>query len=887
MKVPINPQTNVPTGQLGYEKAVDVTAGQRALAAVVDKYAQITEQDQKKRELFDVQKLVVDETNNIQQDFEAKKQVQPLGALNFTQQVNGEYNTRHAQMVQDLKDKGYSDDAVNEFATRLGTIRSQYVAQAIDFQDKSNFAKRLSDVDGMVTSLSQHVNTNPNAIGSALDEYKVSLTSLGLDAVEQENLYQKGKGILTKSAQEGLTNQNPDLILRLFDPQHITSSTASSPNGSTTVIPTEAIKPNGQLANNIVAGLKNRGLSDPVARGVAAGIASESANNTGARNSSGGGNGAFGLGQWRGARQAGLFKLYGKNPTGSQQLDYLVAELKGGDAGGKAVLSQADEVAVLHSYIQDFMRPSEAGAKGDITRGLAALGRRVSAHADATEANLRLPVAGRSYSQEDAIQELGMTPEQAKIFADTGKDTRVTTAATTQPGPDLVDKNGLTGIPAIDLASGPERMEMLQRARTVLNERNADAKAANKEAHDTWYNGFLNQLQDGTIGQTELNTAYTSGQITDYNEREKAQGIIDNKNKKDDDLTRFHAMLASGGKFNPYDNDAQKAADAGFNKAVELTAKNGENASPFLIALNIYQRTGIVPKQGAVMLRGGLVSTNPNDVASAASVANNMIRENPNAFAGVEGQADIEHAAVAYGHYIYDLGMSPQDAANKVAQENDPKFKEKFKYNDPATQELLKTLRQNGVDATRSFNGAKFPNQDTLNEANQTYYELLRDQLNRGLDFGAATAQVDAQIQKVYGTNSNGRLVKYPPEKAYPPINGRWDYIYHDAQKTVKDETGRDPIHINLAPIPGVTDEDFRNGRLARYRIIYSYNVNGQTVVDSVPGEFAADINSANQTASEQNRKEFVKARQSQVVIQQKVEEGYHRQLAPGTSPIR
>jgi hypothetical protein len=143
MRVPINPQTNVPQGQLGYERAVDVTAGQRALAAVVDKYAQQTADDQKKREMFDVQKLLVDETNNIQQDFEAKKQAQPLGAPNFTQQVNGEYNTRHQQMVQDLKDRGYSDDAVNEFATRLGTIRSTYVAQAIDFQDKSNYTKSL------------------------------------------------------------------------------------------------------------------------------------------------------------------------------------------------------------------------------------------------------------------------------------------------------------------------------------------------------------------------------------------------------------------------------------------------------------------------------------------------------------------------------------------------------------------------------------------------------------------------------------------------------------------------------------------------------------------------------------------------------------------------
>src|SRR5882724_11830049 len=288
MRVPINPQTNVPEGQLGYERPIDVTAGTRALGEVVNQYAAYAEEQNKKRELSAVQQKVVDETNALQIDFDAKKTAQPLGAPNFVQQVNGEYNTRHQQMVQDLKDQGYSSDAVQEYAARLGTIRSQYVGQAIDFESKSNFAKVYSDSKQMVLSLSQYVGNNPNAINSALDEHKVWLTNSGLDQVEQLKLYEEGASDIRKSAQDGFVLQHPDAIVQLYDPQHFVLHTANSPDGTSTTIATQPVKPNGQLADNIVAGLKNRGLSDAQARGVAAGITSESANNVTARNKTSG-----------------------------------------------------------------------------------------------------------------------------------------------------------------------------------------------------------------------------------------------------------------------------------------------------------------------------------------------------------------------------------------------------------------------------------------------------------------------------------------------------------------------------------------------------------------------------------------------------------------------
>jgi hypothetical protein len=46
-----------------------------------------------------------------------------------------------------------------------------------------------------------------------------------------------------------------------------------------------------------------------------------------------------GLGQWLGSRKDELFRRYGPNPTRAQQIEFLAYELKGGDPGGKSVLS--------------------------------------------------------------------------------------------------------------------------------------------------------------------------------------------------------------------------------------------------------------------------------------------------------------------------------------------------------------------------------------------------------------------------------------------------------------------------------------------------------------------------------------------------------------------
>jgi soluble lytic murein transglycosylase len=362
----------------------------------------------------------------------------------------------------------------------------------------------------------------------------------------------------------------------------------------------------------------------------------------------------------------------------------------------------------------------------------------------------------------------------------------------------------------------------------------------------------MSQLPADVRGSLSSSSQVTLMNMADSNAKARAAATRD--------LNLYNAMISGQIGGNPYDEHQKKAAEAAFK------AKGGTADA----ALSIWQTTGILPKSGAAMLRGGLVSTNPDQIRLSANVAGNMIRRNPNAFAGVDGGEEIERAALAFNHYVTDLGMPPQQAAQRVAKENTPEFKSKVKITEPQVQAYRKALRQTGGDDAGRALGGGFRNPQAAAEANQSYAELVIDNLQNHYDLPTAQSMAAAQLKKMYAPTYNGKLEKYAPELAYPPINGSHGYVYGDARATVKKEAGVDAPNIRLFPIPGVTDDDIRNGRPPRYRIFYAHKgKDGQEVGDTLPGFFAADIAAAQKGASAKRQADFA-AQRARVVKGQK-----------------
>ncbi len=367
--------------------------------------------------------------------------------------------------------------------------------------------------------------------------------------------------------------------------------------------------------------------------------------------------------------------------------------------------------------------------------------------------------------------------------------------------------------------------------------------------------GVLNRL--GPDGFTSINQIPASirerlSPEVQFSLRESADRNAKEQQQRAAALNFYNTLASSGSQFNPYDDNQKKAVEAA------VRAKGGGADAAFAV----WQQTGILAESGSTYLRGGLVSTDARQVRQAANIAGNMLRKNPNAFAGVPGGDDIERAALAFNHYVYDLGMAPDQASARVAKENTPEFKSKAKLTDADVKAFRDQIRNNGVDAARAI-GGDFRTPQAKAEANQTLADLTLDNVQQGYDLPTAQSMAAAQMKRMYAKGYHGNFEKYAPEMAYPAINGGHGYVYGDARATVKAETGIDSPFIELKPIPGVTDDDIRNGRPARYSILFQRKSNGQTVIDTLPGQFAVDMGKATAAATAARKKQFDATRAS------------------------
>lgn len=423
----------------------------------------------------------------------------------------------------------------------------------------------------------------------------------------------------------------------------------------------------------------------------------------------------------------------------------------------------------------------------------------------------------------------------------------------------VAPQNGQTELPPVDprYAELPfeARAQLIGSAQQEIDRRQQVEYAAEQEQHNDWLNTFMTDLLDGKAGRADIEAARSAGHLTDYSEIAQATNIVEQREQKSAALGLYNAMLSGGGQFNPYDDNAKKAVNAAFTAQSQV-----QGANPLQVAMNIWQRTGVLPEAGGTMLRGGLVSTDANQVAMAASVASNMLQRNPNAFAGVQGGNDIEQAAALYSHYVNDLGLTAQDAAQRVAQRNAPDVRRRVDVNKPAIDAFRTKLRKTDVGnlLSNTFGGwlsidPEFTAPEQVNAAAQDYADFAAEHYEQHGDEGAAQSYAMSQMQKLYGA-VNGRIMKFPPTRAYPPVTGSHDYIFRQAQGDIKGVTGRDipSDRIYLMPIPTATAQAFRSGKPTPYSIHYIDKVNGQDVYRTLPGvAFTADVTAAQREAGQ------------------------------------
>lgn len=873
MRVPtrINPQTEPVAARQPYLQGQG--ADWSGLAREVQGIAGDLHTDQLKREEFDVNNRTMREVNDAALLYETRKGEQPLGAPNFAETFNSELETRHRDMLTELRDQNYSPEVLNLAEQRWGNLRSAYFGKALGYQQESVVAKGDNDYTEMAKQGSVQTFTNPDYAETVVGELEESSKLLYPDAVTANEKFQVGKRTVIESGRRSLVQNKPQFILNTYGVPVIALGSFSLEGAP------------GALAS----GLSSGGLSAPVVAGFLGNAEYEAGFDS---NRVGDNGSAFGHMQWRKERVDNFKRIIGKDPKGSSVEDatkFILWEMQNPEAAGMTVeqrdqilnattaeqaaelidkfyersdgKSRSERKAAAAKYMGASVPvaavpptpktpeapskpivagnlPLEVTQKVNNPDGSVSTVRTISVGIDGKEVLIPTVVDGKVVSDIEAVDHYRVTGENFGTFN--------TTEEADAYGEWLHQKHmhdlGKTGNYILDNLSGEEVAQTIDQARNQIQQQSAVAARAQQAAHSDVVNQLQVEILDGKAGQREIDALRESGVLTDYDEIKRLQDQVVARDKEQADINRFNTMMGTPGfTWNPFDPDQRKSVEAA------VKAAGGTTREGMTTGFQIWQKTGILAQSTANGLRGAMISLNPGEVIAGATLASNMLTQNPNALAGVQGREDIEKVASSFGHYVNDLGYTAEQASQRIAQMNDPKNQHALT---PATKTaFIADLKKVEVEDTLGEKyDTVFTAQPTFLSSSQRvaavndYSDLAMDHYQQYGDPGAAKAWALGQMQKLYGV-VNGRLMKFPPTKGYPPIGGSHDYIFHQAQQDIKEVTGLDvPVDkIFFTPLPG-TAEEFRAGKPPRYAVRYIDEVGGVPTEHLLTGKaFTAD----------------------------------------------
>lgn len=345
--------------------------------------------------------------------------------------------------------------------------------------------------------------------------------------------------------------------------------------------------------------------------------------------------------------------------------------------------------------------------------------------------------------------------------------------------------------------------------------RTKNTAAASLEAE----NAYKRQIVDSAIGAPLPPRSSIEGDAR-LSEDTRNQ-LLAQHDSANADFLKLQVMMQkftdpNGGDYNPFNKDDR----AGANKIYGVLAADGDSLKALQTVVN---RTGMVPEDAGKALHGALISNDPTKVATAMTVANNLMAKNPNAIGVLEGGAEIEKAATSFDYYVNQRGLSADAAARRVIEEQTPEYKSdraKIKRED-LDQIVKKSL--DITDITKEFNNtwtgtftagllgrpAVEFSVEARAAAYKEYAEVFREHYLQG-NGDIAKAKNDAlhELKKTWNvTNVSGSptVVRYPPEHApvYSNVPDASEQIAMQAQDAIAKYTnpayrGRDFVAPTL-----------------------------------------------------------------------------------------
>jgi hypothetical protein len=359
------------------------------------------------------------------------------------------------------------------------------------------------------------------------------------------------------------------------------------------------------------------------------------------------------------------------------------------------------------------------------------------------------------------------------------------------------------------------------------------------------YNQVKDSMQLGIATGQVISEDQILGSALGDGDKASLLGQFRTKNKDEAVISQTLAALADRSlNVSPYDAEATKALDT-----ISERAEKGGSLEQFVQSSEeIVRQSGIVPKPYMNRIRQGLESTNVEQVGAAAELARRVGQIDPAAFGRRDGGSKVADAATAYSHYVDTVGMTPEQAAQRLIDMNDPekvKARASLMESKPTKDWITKKATESNVRDI--FDPGVFGFDPTLgsNPAQSAamvgeYRSILEESLwDANGDQELAVTFAGQRFAKRYGTSSftldgETAVTRLPPEKTYPVgADGTHGYVMDQARAALKAE-GVDASVVYLQS-DDLTNRDYSTGQPARYQVFYETSGNKWPSAEKMP----------------------------------------------------
>lgn len=245
MRVPVRraPETHVSERQQGYARPVQPLSVE-PITRVIEGFRDQLLEEQDDRQRVGLNRELIQEVNGLQEDFVQRQHDREISPVDFAANTNAAYEQRHQALIGRLRSEGYRGELLDDFETRLGTIRQGFLERGLAHQVTQLRARAGTEIESITRATSQYAGTDWRNYPTARDMLHESIqTHPDLTEEDRTAAEHSAQAVLRDTAMRRFAIQDPNAVIAALDPQGLTAPTPPAVPGQSTAPTNETFTP--------------------------------------------------------------------------------------------------------------------------------------------------------------------------------------------------------------------------------------------------------------------------------------------------------------------------------------------------------------------------------------------------------------------------------------------------------------------------------------------------------------------------------------------------------------------------------------------------------------------------------------------------------------------